>query len=130
MVFSLHDFQRTVYGHTAVYLVSDCGIKVTGKTATRIHFISHDDQVASEAPQFEVRYGLISELRADGDFTRSACLGRFLSSPATDPHANPATGDSWYYLSRGTFRCVDQGYGDSSLVPDPRDDLDNTPLCP
>jgi hypothetical protein len=95
-----------------------------------INWMTHDDQVAGIPPEFDVRYGLLSELHADRDFSRIDCLGRFFDTPASDTLPDPPPGDGHYYLARGLSSCIAQGYGDSSLVPDPRDALDLLPPCP
>lgn len=128
-LFELRDTDGVAYGNTAIYLVTDCGIYLD-KSGSGIGFVTHDDQVAGLAPQFDLRYGRLSELRADRHFGRSACLGRLYDSPAIDALTNPPSGDGYYYLARGLSSCVAQGYGDSSMDPDPRDPLDAQPACP
>jgi hypothetical protein len=78
---------------------------------------------------FDLVAGFLSELLLDRDFTRAVCLGRFPSSPVVDTLPEPPLGEGRYYLARGLTSCVGAGYGDSSLTPDPRDDLDLGP-CP
>jgi hypothetical protein len=92
--------------------------------------MSHDAQVAGANPAFEVRRGLLSHLQQDRNFSRSACLGSYSASPAVDDGPDPAAGDGYYYMARGLDSCVAQGYGTSSLVPDPRAALDASPACP
>ena len=53
---------------------------------------------------------------------------RIPASPNGGRLEGPPTGDGRYYLSRGVARCLT--YGDSSLDPDPRDDLDAVDPCP
>jgi hypothetical protein len=128
VLFELLDTQREIYGNTAVFLVSDCGILMDARP-TAINFISHDDQVASQPPEFDVRYGLLSELRADRNFSRIMCLGHFYDSPAvTLP--DPTPGEGYYFLVRGISSTTCYHYGDSTLSPDPRDVLDSLPVCP
>lgn len=128
--FELLDTRGEIYGNTAVYLVRDCGIQLDDASATVLHFVTHDDEVAGTPPEFDVRHGLLSELRADWDFSRAACLGRFSDTPAIDALPDPPAADGRYYLGRGLSSCVAQGHGDSSLTPDPRDALDALPSCP
>ena len=64
-----------------------------------------------------------------GGFSLATCLGTFPASPAVDDLPAPPLGDGRYYLARGQTNCVGAGYGDSSLLPDPRDALDAGP-CP
>jgi hypothetical protein len=126
-VFELFDTDG-FFGHTAVYLVRDCGIWLSGNLQTAINWVSHDDQVTGTSPQFEVRYGLISNLQADRNYSRVMCLGLFYSTPAMDLRPLPPLGDGYYYLARGFSSC--KTYGDSSLTPDPRAFLDTLPSCP
>jgi len=79
-------------------------------------------------PPFYVAAGWLSDLTASGSFSLAACAGLFAESPGADPLADPPTGLGRYYLSRGVARCLT--YGDSSLDPDPRDDLDTADPCP
>jgi hypothetical protein len=79
-------------------------------------------------PSFHVAAGLLSALRAGGGFSSASCAGVFAESPGTDPLGDPPAGDGRYYLARGTDRCMT--YGDSSLDPDPRDELDAVDPCP
>jgi len=130
VTFELLDTDRGIYGHTAVYLVADCGIWLAGNSPTTINWITHDDQIAGTPPEFDAQYGLLSQLKADRNYSGAACLGHFNDTPATDALPNPAVGDGYYYLVRGVSSCMAQGYGDSSLVPDPRDALDVLPICP
>ena len=129
-LFELLDTDRAAHGHTAVYLVRDCGIVTAGNAPMAINWVSHDDQVAGTPPEFEIRYGLISNLRADRNFDRVACLGHYDDTPATVTRPDPPLGDGYYYLARGLSGCIAQGYGDSGLVPDPRDALDALAACP
>jgi len=130
VLFELLDTQRAIYGHTAVYLIQDCGIWLSGRAPTVINWITHDDEIASVPPEFDARYGLLSELKEDRNFSRAMCLGVFTDTPASDSVPDPTAGDGYYYLVRGVSSCTAQGYGDSSLIPDPRDALDALPICP
>ncbi|HZN02753.1 MAG TPA: hypothetical protein VFD06_04105 [Candidatus Polarisedimenticolia bacterium] len=124
------DADRNIYGHTALYLVRDCGLALAGSSPTSLNWISHDAEITGTNPLFEVRYGLLSHLQQDRDFSRIACLGHFSGTPATDAGPDPLPGDGYYYMGRGLDTCVEQGYGTSSLIPDPRAALDALPACP
>ena len=126
----LLDTDRAIYGHTALYLVSDCGIWPAGNSPTTLNWISHDPEVAGTHPEFDVRYGLLSELMADRNFSRATCLGHFFDTPGMDSAPNPPMDDGYYYMGRGLDNCIPQGYGESSLVPDPRDALSALAACP
>ena len=95
-----------------------CSLSLVGTDPTLIHF----------PPPSSIAAGLLSELRTAGDFAEAACLGTFTDSPVPDPAGDPPVGDGWYYLARGDGHCA--SYGDSSLDPDPRDDLDLADPCP
>jgi hypothetical protein len=128
--FELADTDRQIYGNTPVYLVRDCGLRLAGAAPTYLYWVTHDDQVAGAAPEFDVRYGLISELRLDRGFARARCLDWYFDSPVAETLAPPPPRDGYYFLARGVSSCLFQGYGDSSLVPDPRAALDALPVCP
>ena len=81
------------------------------------------------ASSFDVIRGPLSDLRATGTYTQASCLGVFDSSPVIDNTLPPA-GEGHYYLARGRSCCASEGYGDSTLTPDPRDALDAGGLCP
>jgi len=132
--FEAVDLDRGILGRTPVYLVSDCGLVVGAGEATELRFLSHDEDVFGTPTDFDVRGGLLSELRSDGDFSRATCLGRFLSSPAEDPLPDPPPGDGRYYLARALAAvnaCEAAGYGEAEgVAPDPRDALDPLGACP
>jgi hypothetical protein len=134
VVFEAVDVDRAVLGRTPVYVVQDCGLIVEGRGPTALRFVSHDDDVLGTPPDFDVRVGLLSELRSDGGFARATCLGRFLSSPAQDPLPDPPSADGRYYLARALAAvnaCEARGYGEAEgLDPDPRGVLDAMAACP
>jgi hypothetical protein len=95
-----------------------CSLSLVETGPTLIHF----------PPPSSIAAGLLSELRTGRDFAEAACLGTFVDSPVPDPIGDPPVGDGYYYLARGDGHCA--SYGDSSLDPDPRDDLDLADPCP
>jgi hypothetical protein len=99
-------------------------IRLENQGPTSIHF-SPD----SPSLSFDVATGLLSDLQSDGDFDQATCLGTFSGNPASDDSTPPA-GEGYYYLARGLSCCTTQGYGDSTLIPDPRDDLNVVSPCP
>jgi hypothetical protein len=130
VTFDLLATQRTIYGNTAVYLMADCGFSI-GQGGVTIRFASHDDQVPSDQPpEFDVRYGLLSQLRADKDYSHAVCLGHFFDTPAAPTLPNPPAGEGYYFLARGLSSAACNNYGDSTLIPDPRRTLDGAPACP
>jgi len=126
LLFEFVDTQREIYGHTAVYLVRDCGIYLG---AASINWVSHDVDVIGFQSNLDVVSGLISDLRADRGFSRACDLGSFIdTTQAVDQRPDPSQGDGYYYLVNGTC-ASDIGFGDSSLVPDPRDALVAPSTC-
>jgi hypothetical protein len=99
-------------------------IRLEGQDPTLIHF-SPD----SPSLSFDVATGLLSDLKGDRDFSQATCLDTFYENPATDDSV-PPVGDAFYYLARGLGCCTTQGYGDSTLILDPRDDLNVVSPCP
>jgi hypothetical protein len=76
---------------------------------------------------FDVVQGVLSELRADGNYSRTDCKNfEFGSYTDTDPL--PPGSDGRYYLLRAWSGVSCTDHGDSSLTPDPRDALDAS--CP
>ena len=131
LAFEALDTQREIYGNTAVYLMVDCGIWLGEDESgqTTVNFVSHDVDVGGLQSDLYVATGFLAELREDRNFDRSGCLGLFIdTTQAVDDRPDPAPGTGYYYLARGT--CSDPTYGDSSLVPDPRDALDLSDPCP
>jgi hypothetical protein len=78
---------------------------------------------------FDVVKGLLSDLSRDTDYSQASCLYPLASAPVEDLSIPPA-GDGYWYLARGKDCCAAEGYGDSTLVPDPRDLLDASSPCP
>jgi hypothetical protein len=87
---------------------------------------------AGSGTRYDVISGRLSGLRADGTFGAASCLANDLPEPSfDDDRGQPPPGDGDYYLVRGQNVCGLGSFGDSTLSPDPRDDLDGyfTP-CP
>jgi len=116
----------TSTGSTDAYLwkYGSCDIRLQGNAPTTIGFSPDSASVS-----FNVVSGLLSGLRATNDFSAATCLGTFSANPATD-ESMPPLGDAFYYLARGLSVCAADGYGDSTLDPDPRDALDLAGPCP
>ena len=95
-----------------------CDLDLEGSAPTMVRFPSPSSMVA----------GTLSALRESASFADATCLGDFASTAVPLPLEDPPSGDGWYVLARGNPHCA--SYGDSSLVPDPRDDLDQTDPCP
>ncbi|HKQ97071.1 MAG TPA: SBBP repeat-containing protein [Candidatus Polarisedimenticolia bacterium] len=78
---------------------------------------------------YDLVRGRMIALRLTRTYAQATCFGSLLSAPATDTEI-PQVGDAFYYLARGRNCCAAEGYGDSTLQPDPRDDLDLASPCP
>jgi len=109
------------------WVVEDCSILVGDSIPTSIGLVSHNDLVAGVDAEFHVVAGALSDLRAAGNFDEAICLAGFVTS-TVDAMPDPPVGDGRYYLVRGVGHCL--SYGDSSLIPDPRDALDAANPCP
>ena len=97
--------------------------------------IAWDDQSLLVGPStlYDVLFEDLLSPGTPPPFSTAACLGRVLTAPnVVDPAADPAAGGVRLYLSRARNGCGTGTYGDSSVVPDPRDALDNpaTTPCP
>jgi hypothetical protein len=95
--------------------------------------VSWDSQAAAAGPGtvYDVVTGLLSELRGSGGFAAASCLASDLTDPTVDDTGpDPPLLDADYYLARARNACGAGSYGDSSEVPDPRDDLDAVSPCP
>lgn len=82
---------------------------------------------------YDLLSGDVGELRASGayDTARLDCLAsRAWARYAYDSRTGPAPGEAAFYLVRARNACGVGTYGDSGLVPDPRDGLDLDPERP
>jgi len=89
-------------------------------------------ETAGVGTRYDVVTGRLSVLRTDETFVAASCLANDLPAPFfDDDRGQPPPGDGDYYLVRGQNACGPGSFGDSTLAPDPRDDLDGyfTP-CP
>ncbi len=111
--------------------VLEQGVAKSGGTRVSLSWQSLDPIVGKDAV-YDAVSGKLSELRADRGFARASCLvSGVLDSPWVVGGANPSPGDGEYYLVRGRDSCGTGTFGDSSLLPDPRDSLDaGSPSCP
>ncbi len=105
-------------------LGESCGIDVTGDAPFTVAF-----RPGTPTPDFELRAGLLSEMREDLGFERSTCLGRYAAASVELPLPDPPAGDGWYVLGRGFDACAAEGYGLSFVRPDPRAALAAGPAC-
>lgn len=86
---------------------------------------------AGAATVYDVVTGRVSELRSEGGYLSASCLMDDAGEPPyVDTRGDPPPGDADYYLLRAQNSCATASYGDSSVAPDPRDDLDASSPCP
>jgi hypothetical protein len=90
------------------------------------------DALNGTATTYDVATGLMADLAASQTYAMASCaVNNHPDTPFSDSTA-VAVGDIRYWLVRASNACnVGSGtYGDSTLVPDPRDALDATGPCP
>jgi hypothetical protein len=112
------------------YEVLDDRMAKVGTNGLQISWTSLDPAVGS-GTVYDVVRGRLSELREDQGFARVTCLlNGWADTPYMDALPSPAPGTGYYYLVHGQNSCGSGTWGDSSLVPDPRDALDaGVPFC-
>lgn len=109
--------------------VTHLNVTKSGETAT----CSWDSMADTAGPSttYDMVSGLVSALRADGGFGGASCLADDLAAPSyDDTRSGPDPADAYYYLSRGQNGCGTGTWGDATIDPDPRDDLDASGPCP
>src|SRR5262249_52785580 len=90
-----------------------------------------EDPTAGVATTYDIVNGLLGDLRTSGSFSAATCLaGNVADTPYDDATSPPPPGSGRYYLIRAQNACGAGTYGNSSLVPDPRDALDSGSTCP
>jgi hypothetical protein len=93
-----------------------------------VTFLDWFSQSGSSGPGtvYDMVDGMIADLLADDGFAGAGCLLSGAGEPpVTDPGSDPAPGQGRYFLVRARNECGTVTYGDSSLTPDPRDDLED-----
>ncbi|MBI4169019.1 MAG: hypothetical protein HY510_03680 [Acidobacteria bacterium] len=107
------------------------GLAVTGPP-TLVSWEPQDRTSGSSTLYDVVRGGLL-DLRGSRSYELADCMQNDqLANSTADPGPDPPEGDGVYYLARAANNCGPGSYGNSSLIPDPRDFLDDpikTP-CP
>ncbi len=101
-----------------------CFIEIAGHSPMSWRF-----RPATPEPDYEMRYGLLSEMRADGNFERAACLGRYQGGTAEELLPDPPLGDAFYLIARGFNVCAAEQFGLSRVSPDPRAVMEKEPAC-
>jgi hypothetical protein len=92
---------------------------------------SSQASTAGSGTVYDLVSGGLSALRAEGGYGAASCVADDHTGAAYDDmRADPTAGDGYYYLIRAENSCATASYGDSSISPDPRDDLDATGPCP
>jgi hypothetical protein len=110
-------------GSAYVFRLCDHRITISTDAGDTLIFLTPDPGL------FDLVAGNLSDLLIDEDFSHAVCLTPSTANPAVDPLPDPALGEGRYYLGRPLELCQTEGYGDSSLTPDPRDELAAGP-CP
>jgi hypothetical protein len=86
---------------------------------------------AGSGTTYDIVTGSLSELRADASYARTACLAsRVAAATYADTRGGPVSDDAYYYLLRARNSCGAGSFGDGSGVPNPRNGLDASTLCP
>ena len=98
--------------------------------AVRIAWASQD-AAAGPGTGYDAVAGDLDLLRTSGGFAAATCRANDLpDTPFDDATAPPTAGAGEYLLLRAQNGCGAGTYGDSTLVPDPRDTLDAGGPCP
>ena len=107
------------------------GVEVSQQPgATRVEW---DSQAISAGPgtAYDIVTGYVSSLLSGGSYSSASCLvPAWGAPPYDDARSGPPAQDSFYYLVRAGNSCARATYGDSTLVPDPRDVLEQSTPCP
>lgn len=108
------------------------GVALAGAGPTWIQFESQES-TSGESAFYEVVAGDLTDLLESETYAAASCVGSFDDTPALDASPGPESGTGRYYLVRARNGCAVGGigtFGDSTLAPDPRDDLDANGPCP
>lgn len=86
---------------------------------------------AGACTAYDIASGSLGQLRSDHHFGNAICLAndRHVAT-YDDTRPDPSAGSGYYYLARAQNDRGTATFGDSSIVPDPRDALNNTFPCP
>ncbi|UCF66434.1 MAG: hypothetical protein JSV80_11625 [Acidobacteriota bacterium] len=135
------DFDRDAAGIGSDCDDADPGVKavpgeISGLTVTRSEgtiTVSWDSQAESAGRDtvYDLAGGDLASLIADAGFAAATCRAAGLTTTSwddDDPLPSPGSGE--YDVMRARNACGTGTYGDSTLVPDPRDDLDAASPCP
>jgi hypothetical protein len=108
------------------------GVQLDTPVGTEL-FWGSQQGMAGAGTVYDLVAGLTSILHADAGFAGASCLAASESEPPlVDPQADPPSRDGRYYLVRARNACGAGTYGDASILPDPRGQLDlgGAPPCP
>jgi hypothetical protein len=78
---------------------------------------------------YDIATGMLDALRESGSFSGAVCLANRLSNPSLIDTRDVDGPDS-YYLLRARNSCGTATFGDSTSPADPRDELDESEVCP
>jgi len=116
--------------HAATEVVNDT-VFLAGPST--LYSWDSQDAVNGTGTVYDVVSGLVSALLSSRNFSAAGCaMNDIADTPFTDPNPDPPAGNAYYYLVRARNSCNvgNATYGDSSLMPDPRDALDAGAPCP
>ena len=110
-------------------------LEVTGDTvaAGNPTMISWDSQAprSGSGVRYDIVGGLVADLSASMTFSGATCgFSDVNGTSFADTRPDPTGGHIFYYLIRAGSSCGEGTFGDSSLIPDPRDGLDAASPCP
>ncbi len=107
------------------------GDNVVAVATTTVSWNSQSN-VTGISTRYDIVTGLVSDLASSKSYVSATCLQSGINGVSlADPRPDPVIGQIFYYLIRAANQCGKGTFGDSSLVPDPRDALDGpTGPCP
>ncbi|MBZ5640484.1 MAG: hypothetical protein LAO51_17225, partial [Acidobacteriia bacterium] len=118
--------------HGAPIEVVDLMVDVGGTTGTHLTWASQSVS-AGAGTVYDLVTGLVSEIDEDSGFQRASCLtSNWPTGEYDDARSAPPTESIaiYYYLVRAKNSCGVSSYGDSNMIPGPREALDASNPCP
>ncbi len=131
----LRDSQDCAPGDASLKLPAGAlaGLDVADLGATTQISWTSQDGLSGTATNYDLVTGIVNHLRASGTYLLAVCgVDNDNDTPFTDVNAPPAPGTARYWLGRAHNNCNLPNpvtFGNSSIVPDPRDALDGGAVC-
>lgn len=101
-------------------------VAILAEGATVISWVPQDEMTGTSTV-YDIVTGFLSDLLFFEDYLDATCLAQDVTgSSITDPSPELLPEEGRYDLVRTKNNCLTATFGDSSLVPDPRDLLDDT----